>query len=84
MSRRLRSALSLLTAKLEVAEASRRRSNGLERAFFSHLAETEALVLQRERLMKPGDSRYGNALGKKKNRRVHARKEENRVNSRVV
>lgn len=30
----------------------RRRSNELERAFFSHLIETEALLLQREMLMK--------------------------------
>lgn len=40
--------------KLDAAEEGRRRSNGLERAFFSHLAEAEALVVQRDRLMAPG------------------------------
>lgn len=53
-SRRLRSAVSVLERKLEAAEEGRRRSNGLERAFFGHLAEAEALVLQRDRLMTPG------------------------------
>ncbi|CAM9499013.1 unnamed protein product [Ectocarpus sp. 4 AP-2014] len=53
-SRRLRSAVSILEGKLNVAEEGRRRSNGLERAFFSHLTEVEALVLQRDRLMAPG------------------------------
>ncbi|CAM9274881.1 unnamed protein product [Ectocarpus fasciculatus] len=53
-SRRLRSAVSILEGKLHVAEEGRRRSNGLERAFFSHLTEVETLVLQRDRLMAPG------------------------------
>ncbi|CAN0370235.1 unnamed protein product, partial [Ectocarpus sp. 13 AM-2016] len=53
-SRRLRSAVSILEGKLNVAEEGRRRSNGLERAFFSHLTEVEALVLQRDWLMAPG------------------------------
>eukprot|EP00903_Cladosiphon_okamuranus_P017080 g15739.t1 len=55
-SRRLRSAVSVLKLKLDAAEQGRRRSNELERAFFSHLAETEALVLQRDRLMAPGNN----------------------------
>lgn len=53
-SRRLRSAVSVLKRKLDAAEEGRRRSNGLERAFFSHLAEAEALVRQRDRLLAPG------------------------------
>jgi len=52
--RRLRSAILVLKRKLEAAEEGRRRSNEMERAFFSHLAEIEALVLQRDRLMAPG------------------------------
>lgn len=39
---------------MKAVEAGRRRANGVERAFFSHLVETEALMLQRERLMQPG------------------------------
>lgn len=38
---------------MKAVEAGRRRANGVERAFFSHLVETEALMLQRERLMQP-------------------------------
>lgn len=57
--RRLRSAVSVLKRKLHAAEEGRRRSNGLERAFFSHLAEAEALVLQRDRLMGPGANQHG-------------------------
>ncbi|CAN0002103.1 unnamed protein product, partial [Pylaiella littoralis] len=53
-SRRLRSAVSVLMGKLTAAEEGRRRSNALERAFFCHLAEMEALVLQRDRLVAPG------------------------------
>lgn len=54
-SQRLRSVVTLLQEKLRTAEEGRRRSNGLERAFYSHLVETEALVLQRERLVRSGD-----------------------------
>ena len=56
-SRRLQSVVTLLQEKLKTAEEGRRRSNGLERAFYSYLVETEALVLQRERLMRSGDMR---------------------------
>eukprot|EP00752_Nemacystus_decipiens_P012178 g10796.t1 len=59
-SRRLRAAVSLLKRKLDAAEEGRRRSNGLERAFFSHLVEAEALVLQRDRLMAPGNHHQRN------------------------
>lgn len=55
-SRRLRSVVALLQERLRSAEEGRRRSNGLERTFYSHLVQTEALVLQRERLVRAGDT----------------------------
>lgn len=54
-SRRLRSAVTILKGRLQEAEIGRKRCNGIERAFFSFLAESEALLLQREMLMRPGD-----------------------------
>lgn len=58
-NRRLRSTIAIMSGKLRLAEDGRHRSNELERTFFSHLAETEAVVLQTERLMAPGDTLEG-------------------------